>query len=143
MGSLTPKEITAKHAKRLRESAEEIRTGVNRVTESPTEKAALKVDKMRAKIIESIDNGKWARRLRDVSLEQWKKAMLDKGIGRIPAGIESAAPKVEAFYAELMPHIASVKKDLEGMADITIEDSILRMATFIRGMAKFERGGGV
>jgi len=37
----------------------------------------------------------------------------------------------------LLPHIDSVRAGVEKMPDLTLEDSINRMSTFVRGMAKF------
>jgi len=45
--------------------------------------------------------------------------------------------KVEKFYSQLLPHIDTVKGTVSKMPDLTLEDSINRMSTFVRGMAKF------
>lgn len=139
MAKLTAKEFQEKHARRLKGAVDDMRKGVERVTDAPTAKAAAKQEKMRANILESIDNGKWAAGLNRVSLEEWKGKMLNKGVNRVASGIDEAAPKVEAFAAELLPHIDSVKSKIEKMPDVTLEDNIGRMTEFIRGMAKFKR----
>jgi len=139
MAKLTPKEFQEKHNRRLKAAVEDMRAGVERVTESPTAKAAAKADKMRAEIVRSIDSGKWAAGLKRVSLEEWKRKMIDKGVGRVAAGIDSAADKVEAFAAELLPHIDAGRNAISKLPDVTLEDSINRMTTFIRHMAKFTR----
>ena len=139
MAKLTPAQFREKHNRRLKAATEDMRLGVENVTESPTEKAALKADKMRAEIVRSIDSGKWAAGLRRVSLNDWKTAMLDKGLGRVAAGIDAAGPKVEAFASELLPHIDTGVTAVSKLPDVTLEDSINRMTTFIRHMAKFKR----
>lgn len=139
MAKLTPKEFQEKHNRRLKAAVEDMRAGVERVTESPTLKAAAKADKMRAEIVRSIDSGKWAAGLKRVSLEEWKTKMIDKGVGRVAAGIDSAADKVESFAAELLPHIDQGKAAIDKLPDVTLEDSINRMTTFTRHMAKFTR----
>ena len=139
MAKLTPKEFQEKHARRLKGAVEDMRRGVENVTEAPTAKAAAKADKMRANILASIDNGKWAKGLTRVSLEEWKRKTIDKGINRVASGIDGAADKVEAFASELLPHIDAAQTKIKKMPDVTLEDNINRMTEFIRDMAKFKR----
>jgi len=139
MAKLTPDEFQEKHARRLKGATEDIRKGVERVTEAPTLKAAAKVDKMRTNLNKALDDGKWERGLKRVTLEDWKSKMIDKGVGRIAAGIDAAAPKVREFASELLPHIDKVQTEIKGMPDVSLEDNINRMTTFIRGMSKFKR----
>jgi len=137
--NITPAEFREKHARRLKGSVEDIRRGVNAVTESPMEKAAAAQDKMLMRLTERINDGTWAARLKSVSLGDWKKAMLDKGVGRIAAGIDGASAKVEKFAGELLSYESSLQSRVEGMPDVTLEDSISRMTTWVRGMAEFRR----
>lgn len=139
MARLTPKEFQEKHARRLKAAVDDMRKGVERVSESPTKKAAAKADKMRANIVAAIDSGKWAAGLNRVTLEDWKKNMIEKGVGRVASGIDGAAAKVEAFASELLPHVDSGVAEINRLPDVTLEDNINRMTTFIRHMAKFKR----
>lgn len=139
MAKLTPQEFQEKHARRVKGAVDDMRKGVENVTEAPTMKAAAKQDKMRANLVAAIDSGKWANGLRRVSLEQWKSQMINKGIGRVAAGIDEAAPKVVAFAEELLPHIDKVQAEVRKMPDVSLEDNINRMVMFTRGMAKFKR----
>jgi len=139
MSKLTPKEFQEKHARRLKASVEDMRKGVEKVTESPTAAAAKKQDKMRNNILESIDNGKWAAGLNRVTLSEWKEKMITKGITRVAGGIDGAAAKVEAFAADLLPHIDAGQTKVKNMSDVTLEDNITRMTTFIRHMSEFKR----
>lgn len=141
MAKLTPAEYREKHARRLKGATEDMRLGVEKVTESPTMKAAAKKDKMKARLNAALDSGKWERGLKRVTLEDWKRQMIDKGVGRVAAGIDGAAAKVEAFAAELLPFQDTLKGSITKMPDVTLEDNINRMTTFIRGMAKFQRKG--
>ena len=137
MAKLTAKEVTEKHARRLKGSIEDMRLGIEKVTSSPTAAAAAKQDKMKAKINAAIDSGKWAQGLRAVSLEEWKEKITSKGLPRIASGIDGAGAKVEKFYTQLLPHIDSQVANIKKLPDLTLEDSINRMSTFVRGMAKF------
>ncbi len=137
MARLTAKEVQEKHGRRLKGAIEDMRSGIERVTVSPTAQAAAKQEKMKARINAAIDNGKWAAGLRAVSLEEWKDKITTKGLPRVAAGIDAAAGKVEKFYGQLLPHIDKVKVDVQKLPDLTLEDSINRMSTFVRGMARF------
>lgn len=139
MAKLTAAEFQEKHARRLKGAVEDIRRGIDRVTENPCEKAAAKQDKMLANLQASVASGKWAGGLKRVSLDEWKKKARDKGVNRIAAGIDGAADKVRAFAEDLLPHIDREKAKLAGMPDVTLEDNINRMTSFIRGMANFKR----
>ena len=139
MARVTAAQFQEKHARRLKASLQDIKAGVERVTENPMEKAAAREEKMKERLIAAVDSGKWARGLRAVSLEDWKKQLINKGIPRISAGIDAAAPKVTAFAEKLLPYIDEGVAQIKNMPDITLEDSIARMTTFIRHMANFKR----
>jgi len=139
MATLTATEFQEKHARRLKGAVEDMRRGIDRVTESPTEKAAAKQDKMLSNLTAAVQSGKWAAGLKRVSLEDWKKKARDVGVNRVAAGIDAAKDKVTEFAAELLPYIDRQKSKLAAMPDITLDDNINRMTSFIRGMADFKR----
>jgi len=139
MAKLTPQEYQEKHARRLKAAVDDMRAGVERVTESPCEKAASKAEKMKTNLVKSIDSGKWQAGLKRVSLTDWKSAMIEKGVNRVASGIDGASAKVVAFASDLLPHIDKAQSKIKSMSDVTLEDNINRMTTFIREMAKFKR----
>ena len=139
MAKLTPAEAAEKHARRLKGATEDIRRGVDRVTEAPGIAAAAKSDKMRARLMEALDSGKWANRVKSVSLQDWQRLMKEKGVGRIAAGIDEAREKTEDFFGQLFQHQEGLQRKIDNMPDLTLEDSISRMTTFIRGMSEFKR----
>ncbi|MDD5540400.1 MAG: hypothetical protein PHG61_06900 [Candidatus Marinimicrobia bacterium] len=89
----------------------------------------------------AVQSGKWAARLRSVSLEDWKSRTINKGIGRIAAGIDEAYGKQVAFANELLPFQENLANKVAAMPDLTLEDSINRATAWIRGMATFKRKG--
>ena len=139
MARLTAEEFADKHAKRLKAAGPEMRTGIERVTDSPTAKAAAKQDKMRTKLLAAIDDGTWARRLKGVSLEDWKGKMLTVGVGRVSAGIDASRAKVVDFAGQLLPAVDAAKRKIEAMPDLTLEDNISRMSEYVREMGKFKK----
>ena len=136
---LTGSQVAEKHARRLKGSIEDIRSGIQSVTESPTAKAAKKVDKYVAGVQQAAASGRWANRLNAVSLDDWKKAAVEKGLGRIAAGVDNAVAKTTAFYDQLLPFEASLQDQISKMPDLTLQDSIERASAWMRGMNKFVR----
>lgn len=139
MPRLTPEEFQEKHARRLKASLDDIRSGVDRVTEAPGKLAAAKVDKLRARLIAKIDDGTWARNVAKPSLDEWKTKMKDVGVPRISGGIDAAKAKVIDFAGQLLPHVDTGVAKVKAMPDLTLEDSIARMTTMVRHMAEFKK----
>lgn len=139
MAKLTAQEAAQKHATRTKAATEDMKKGVQKVTENPCEKAAASQDKMLAHLQESVSNGKWAAGLRKVTLEDWKTKMISKGAPRVAAGIDAALPKTTAFMNELLPAIDSAKAEISSMPSMTLEDNINRMNTYVRRMAQFRK----
>jgi len=139
MARLTPAEFQEKHARRLSAAVEDVRKGIDRVTVNPCELAAAKQEKMLANLTAAVNDGRWANGLKRVSLADWKDKAKNVGAGRIASGINAAKAKVIAFAEELLPHIDAGQSKLKTMPDITLEDNIARMTSFIRHMAEFKR----
>lgn len=137
--SITPQEFSDKWQRRTKAASEDVRRGVEAVTESPTAAAAAKQDKWAAKMAAAETQKKWADNLKAVDLNAWKSAMLNKGLGRIAAGVDGAASDMADFASQLLPAVERARGILKGMPDLTIEDSINRASTFIREMSKFKR----
>ena len=135
----TPQAAAEKWANRLKGATGEVRAGVESVTESPMDKAADAADKWINRVQEAHSSGKFAARLRATPLAKWKQNTLEKGIGRIAAGVDNARGDVQSFYDQLFPFQDSLKATVESMPDVTLEDSIARMTTWVRGMADFQR----
>lgn len=135
---VTPAEFVEKHARRTVAAIEDYKKGISKVTAAPGKKAAAKQGKMKANINKAIDSGKWARRVAAVPLEDWKSQSVEKGAGRIPAGVAGSASKVHAFAEQVLPVLARIKGEVDAMPDLTLEDGIARMTHQVREMAKFE-----
>lgn len=136
---VTSREAAAKFARNLGAATEDIRRGVERVTDNPCERAAARQEKMLANLTEAIRNGKWASGLRRVSLADWKKAFIEKGLTRIGPGANAAVDKLAKFYDDLFPHIEAGLRELDGMSDLTLEDNIARATAMMRHMHRFKR----
>jgi len=135
---ITPEQFVEKHSRRLKGALEDMRRGVEGVSTAPGAAAAKKLDKMRQGILRALDDGTWARRVGAITLEDWKKSMLEKGLNRVASGVDGASAKVGAFATQLLSYEQGLQADVSKLPDLTLEDSIVRMTTWLRGMSKFE-----
>jgi hypothetical protein len=135
----TPDEVAEKWARRMKAATEDIRRGVEKVTEAPSLKAVQKKDKMKAKLMEAIDKGVWEYWLKKYGLEDWKRDMASKALPRIPSGVDAATPDFRDFMNQLLGHINSILPEIQKMPDMTLDDSIARVEKFIRRMSEFKR----
>ncbi len=136
---ITADEFQEKHARRLKGAVQDIKAGIEKVTESPTVKAAAKEQKMLQNLQASVASGKWRNGLNRVTVDQWKRAAIDKGINRIAAGVDGSKEKTIAFATQLLSYEATAQAEINKMPDLTVEDSINRATAWIRRMSKFER----
>ena len=134
-----PKKVADKWSKKLSGAIEDMREGIEAVTEAPSRKAIAKKDKLKRRWNEAIDSGKWENNLSKVGLEDWKEAFLTFGLDRVSSGAEKGRTKVEDFMNHLLPYQESIKKTIERMPDLTLEQRIARSAEWQRLMAKFRK----
>lgn len=139
MPKITPEEFVEKYSRRMKGAVEDIRRGLEKVNVAPTELAAKKKDKMKTRLMEALESGIWEQRLKKVTLEQWKAKAIEKGVGRIASGVDSAVDKVKEFAGQLLAYQESLKAKIDAMPDLTLEDRINRMTTWVREMAKFRK----
>jgi len=137
--ALTAQQVADKWRRRLEGASEDYRRGIEAVTESPTEAAAKKKDKMLAGITAAVNSGKWERGLRRVTLADWKQQTIEKGVSRLAAGAAAGQGKMQTFMEDLLPYQQALTAKIDSMPDVTFEDGINRMVAFARGMRDFKR----
>lgn len=137
MAKVTAGEFQEKWSRRMKAAIPDMQAGIAKVTESPTAKAASKQDKMLSRLQARVADGTWAARLRAVSLQDWQQAITEKGIPRVSSGVDGASDKVQAFASQLLTFQDKAVADLAKLPDVTLDDSINRMTSFIRAMSKF------
>lgn len=140
MARVTPAEFADKWKRRLSASTEDIRRGIERVQTAPGEQAAANEDGMLRGVTEAVTSGRWANRVRSVSLSDWKGAALNKGLPRVASGAAAAENKMARVAAELLPAVDAAAAEANAMPKGTIEDSIARAGTYMRRMHEFKVG---
>jgi len=138
MAKLTPEQYAEKQARNLKNSLPDIRAGIERVSTAPGVAAAAAQTRMKDNLNRSIDDGRWAAKVRGVTLEEWKNAALNKGVDRIAAGIDQAHDKQVQMAGRLLAAVDSSAAKSNAMPRGTIQDSIARMTTFVEDMHKFK-----
>ena len=136
MAKLRPDEFAEKWARRLKDAAPDIERGVERVDESPTKKAVEKKEKLRKRWLEALDKGIWDAQMLKVSKEDWVEAVKTKGIRRVSEGVDAATGKMEEFGSWLLERVDEVKREIDKMPDVTLEDRIRRATEWMRKMAE-------
>ena len=136
MAKLSPQEQAEKLARRLKSSTADIQRGIERTTTAPGIAAGKAQEKMRQNINAAIDDGRWKRGVEGVSLEDWKRKAISKGIGRIAAGVDEAMPRLVEVATNLQSAQSAIDSKLAGMSTMTLQDNIQRMVTQVTEMAK-------
>lgn len=131
----TPAETADKWVRRMQGATQDMARGIAGVTESPAQQAIAEQDRLIENFTESVRSGRWASALGEVSLSDWKTAMLEKGVPRISQGAASAKTKQERFFAKLLPVTDEISARVKTMPRGGIEDSIARAGFAIREMA--------
>lgn len=134
----TPEEIAEKWQRRTGAAGQDWQKGVERVSESPTAKAAAAADLWQQKLTSPDAKAKFKRNVGRVSTEEWKQKTMAAS-GRFTAGAQSAADKMAKHQAEVRPHIEAGQRMLSGMPKGTPQDAANRAAAWILHMAKYQR----
>ena len=139
MARVSPQEFAEKWARRTAAATNDYSNGIRRVREAPGQKAAAKADKYLSGVQQSHAEGKWQARVAAVSLGDWQKAAVEKGAGRISAGVTAAQGDMQRFGQQLLSHVDSVQAEVHAMPDNTLEERIARMVHSTRRMSEFRR----
>jgi hypothetical protein len=111
--------------------------GINATTVAPTQLAIAAIPRQVAGVIRAAQEGKTEAGLARVSLQDWKNAMLTKGVQRVSSGAAAAKGKFANFMGEFLPHVQSVVAGLPPRGDT--EQNIQRAVEMMRGNARFRR----
>lgn len=131
-------QVATNWANGMANSSEKLKAGINNVTVAPTEKAAMAVDRQVVGVQRAANSGKTATNLRKVSLQDWKDAALNKGVGRVAAGAQNAKPKMAAFMTKFLPYLQQGVDKLANMPRGDLEQNIARATTMMRHNAEFQ-----
>lgn len=124
----------------MAQAGKKITDGVNAVTEAPGQKAAAAADLWQQRVSDPLVKAKFQRRSQAVSLQDWKTAMLTKGVNRVGAGAAASKPKFAKFMQQFLPFVQNVAAQVRQMPKGDINASIARMTAQVQGTAAFQYG---
>lgn len=124
-----------KWGRRLNAAGPDIQAGVQRVKEAPGVGAARAQQLMLQRLTEAINNGTWARQVQKVSLADWQNAMVNKGMGRIAAGVTQAQKSKTQVITQLLDAVDAAAAEANALPKGGIDQSIARAAAFMRAMS--------
>lgn len=133
--TMTAADISNKWNKNMKNSISDIQAGIDRVTENPMDKAVEKQDKMKQNLVAAIDNGRWAAGMKNVTLNDWKSKTKAKVGERMGSGVDAAMTKRQKFDQWNVNNLNNILPEINAMPDMTLQDSINRMTTFVQRMA--------
>jgi hypothetical protein len=140
MGMVSPAQAAQAWVNGMQAAGAKITAGVNAVTVSPTSAAADASDRMLMGITRAVQSGKWQNSLRAVSLQDWKSAMLEKGVNRIGGGAAAAKGKMQAFLGQFLPYLAAGVQQMNAQHPRgDLEANIARMGFLARYNAQFKK----
>ena len=107
MTALTPQQIADLWAERAAASVAKMKATINamRSEDNPLEKAAAKQDEWAAGCARAARENKFADGLRSVKFDDWKKAMLGKGVANYQNGLADGKQKFVRFLQAWMPAV--------------------------------------
>lgn len=136
MARLTPEEYADKLISRASAASADYQRGVMRVNRSPGEQAAAAQPKMLANVTEAVNSGRWAARVRSVSLSDWQQRTSEVGAARYSQGIAAARPKIVARAGQLLAAVDAAAAKARSMPSQTKEQRIQRSVAFQTAMTK-------
>lgn len=139
---VTAEEFAIKHAARTKAAQGDARKGIERVTKSPAESAVEQIDVMKRNLMASLEDGTWERNMLKVTLSDWKKKMIDKGLPRVAAGLDAAMPKTIESAKALLADVETVMNEIDTMPKGDIESNINRMIHNARRMSELKKARG-
>lgn len=135
MAQLNAAAVAAKWASRMANAGEEVKRGVQAVTQNPAELAAQAKDRWIAGIQRAAAEGRFEQGLSTVTLSGWQQKTINKGIPNMLTGAREAQGDVQKVMSMLLPACAEVSAKCKSMPRGTIADSVARATMAIQMMA--------
>jgi hypothetical protein len=112
-----------------------IKSGVQAVQTAPGVSAAAAQDRMLAGVQASVTSGKWARNVSAVSLQSWQNAMINKGMGRIAAGVTQAQTSATSAITTLLNNVQTAVAAANQLPKGGLQQGIARAVAYMNAMS--------
>lgn len=131
--------VASKWVQRTSAASSDYAEGVARTDVDPTQRAIANQARMRQRVIEAIDSGKWAQALQRVGKAGWQQAVASKGVQNFSTGVAAAESKVAAAFGPLLAFEKSLQATVQAMPANTDADRNNRMLAWVNGMRQYQR----
>lgn len=136
MARLDAAAYAEKWSRKLKQATPDITAGINRVTVAPGAAAAKQANAMLTNLTARVQDGTWAKRVGGVTLEDWRAKALNKGVGRIAAGVDAAQTKVTNMAGKLLAAVDGAVQVTNQTPRGDLQTNINRAVTFMNEMSK-------
>lgn len=129
--------VAAKWSQRTQGAAQDYVDGVARTDVDPTQRAVAAKARMRQRVLEAIDTGKWEQALTKVGKAGWQAAVASKGGAAFTAGVAAAESKVATAFGPLLQFEKGLQATVQAMPNNTDADRNNRMLAWVNGMRTY------
>ena len=132
MARMSPEEALRKYQQRASAASSDYKEGVQRVSESPMEKAAESADAWIRSLQESIE--RYVQGLRSVSLDEWKRQASTKGASNYATGVQNLGSAKKNRMLDNFRLVESIAEQVRTLPRSTFQDRLNRAIEQMRRM---------
>lgn len=136
----TAQAVYQKWLKNTAAAADDYVAGVQDTDKDIAGLAIAAIPRMRANILDAIDNGRVANGLRAIGTQGIKDAVAAKGKVAFVNGVGGAQVKFEGSFTPLLSYVDGVKRKIAAMPNITDADRDARMLENVKLMRQYKKG---
>ena len=137
-GKLDPTNMANNWKTKFAASGDNIKAGVQAMTETPGAVAARNPDKYLAGVNESVSSGRYAEGNTGYSLGWFQKRVIDVGIPRLQSGATKGQEAYLEYARQAAPVLAEIKAEVRSMPNNTEQERDARMLHQVARMRKFK-----
>lgn len=141
MKNRNPAAVAEKWVAKLSAATKEITDGVTATQKNPMQLAKARADAYVDGVRLAVSEGRWQAGLDRVSLDDWKGAMLKKGVPIIAARAALAKNKYLRFITAFLQFQQGVAQELSSMPRGSLEQNIARAVHVMRRNHEFKTNG--
>lgn len=134
----TAQQVADKWSTRSSAASQDYANGVAQTDKDPTALAIANQGRLLTNFTAKVQDGTWARRLRDVGAAGWKAAVAAKGVTNYQTGVSASKDKVQAAFSSLLAYEGSGLQTIYAMPSATDADREARMLAWTRYMRNYQ-----
>lgn len=136
---ISPQEALRRWKANTEAAGESYKQGVQAVTDNPMALAAAAKDKWEAGVRRAAEEGRFEAGLSRRPASYWKERTMGAGARRFVEGVKDGAPAMGSHLANWLPHMATVKGEVDAMPSTTEHERDQRMLHQVRRAREFRQ----